>query len=647
MCRWLNTRTVCLVLAASMGLLKCSSLAWAGSLATPKTPQREALRVTYTPDPDASVSVDEVLVTVATLSGKPAEADREIEVVLYVSAYYGQSTAFAARVKLPQGSRSANSKIYINQPANYMQWAVDIREDGRSLVLPRAPASMANSQEKKNVLEILANPANTGNAITAVDSVSKVIADYSTLAKAPTDWRGYLAYDAVILEAGQLESAARQQLRAWCTYVLAGGCLIIQASDSTPSTLQGLYQKLLEARSEQLDAQPPGEASSPWNTVFVQGLTIGARRQLGAGAITVYSDGSALSKVNWLELAGGRNQERLSEVANSGSLDQEWFWRNLVQTVGKTPIWAFVGFIVLFVLMVGPVLLRITTRLQHRTLLLVLIPAVSLVATLAFLLYNVTREGFDTRGRVAAIQWIDTGSGAGFVWSRQSYFSGAPPREGLLFPSGTFLKPIVEEISTQGRWQDPRDKLAAYLSESDQTIQLSAWFVPRTQLQLLAGNRCDDASLPLKIEPVDGELIRITNTTAATLPVVVLKQSAQVVYMAESLAAGETRELRPESPSKIESSLRDINKQLQPKAPPEIDVNAQYGYSRRGYYAYYSSLATTDPLEVELRRFGLDRLSDYGFWIVSHQLPQSPLPLEPTAYAMERNFLITTGTTRW
>ncbi len=608
----------------------------AGSFTTKKSGRADALRVTYTPDPDCTLSCTEMLITVTTVAGQPSSGDRELEFVLYTASYSGQSTAYATKIILPEGATSATAKITYRQALQYGYTAVDFREDGRSLMQPRLPLSVSNtgSNVQQDILEIRPDNNAVKGSFTADFGLAGQTSQSLALSKSPSDWRPYLAYDAVIIGAPLLELASPQQVQALSTYVLAGGSVIVHSANS--ETAARLDQLILGSKASSNDNR--------WEVLSSPDRKFGAMRLHCGGRFIVFEN----VPPNWLEHVRSTAHYPMGDVAASGDTDKQWFWRNIVQTVGKTPVWAFIGFVMLFVIGVGPVLLRVTSRLQHRTLLLFLIPAFSLLATFLFLLFNISREGFGTRGRIAAIQYFDATSEQGFIWSRQSYFSGAPPRDGLRFSPQAMIKPILEDQLSNGPWSDPRDRLGATMEQSDDAVILSNWLSPRAQHHLLAGEPTKQFKLPIAIKKISDEQVEVSNLTERAIPIVALKGVTDGMgFLAIDLDPGETRALSLESFGKIEIQIRGRDNQHSPKMPIEIEGKSiSYGYGRN-YYYYNSNIVVNDPIDGALKKFSMSILPQYGVWIVSHELPQMQLPFEDKAYAKEKHYLIQTGVYPW
>ncbi len=601
----------------------------AGSVATSKIGGRESLRVTYTPDPDGTLPAGEMLITVTPIAGQPCLADREIEFTLYTGTYGGNSTAFSTKVFLAQGANSATTRLQYSQPLNYGAWTVDVLEDGQSIVKPRFPIQTTNSQFRKSLLEITFDNSSTNRFNPDLTSTD---IKFSTLqiANSPVDWRGYLGYEAVIIGADSFEIASPSQLKALSNYVLAGGYLIIHhASPDTPLKVDQQFQSKPNLK----------EKDSRWTTNNSVDRQYGFLRQYGGGTIAVYE----VLSPNWQDLVKRSEQYPFGDLAAISSSDRSWFWRNLVLSVGKTPIWSFVGFVTLFVIAVGPVMIRVTDKLRHRTLLLFLVPSFSLAATLLFMLFNVSRDGFSTYGRVAALHYYDVDTQQGFSWSRQSYFSGAPPREGLKFEPSTFLRPYSDDYDN-GQWRDPRERVGAVVQLNEDSVILKSWMTARSQQSLLAGSPVGVTQFPISAKTINDEKISVKNETNATIPIVVLKRSAAMCFCALDLGPGETRELAAETTGKVDATVRTRRIDLEPKMPLEVDTVPSRPYNR---YYYRSEESTVDPIDNALRKFTSLNIPDYGYWIVSPQLPMHPLPFSNDVYETEKHFLIMTGAYPW
>jgi hypothetical protein len=118
--------------------------------------------------------------------------------------------------------------------------------------------------------------------------------------------------------------------------------------------------------------------------------------------------GRILNPAVFTQLLSESRHHPVSTIFYDDDVDYEWFWKNLVESVGTTPIVFFTSLIVLILLIVGPVMLLIARRLRRQTLLLFLIPAFSVTMSVFVLIVNVFIEGRGTTGRRASLQYYDS-----------------------------------------------------------------------------------------------------------------------------------------------------------------------------------------------------------------------------------------------
>ncbi|GAB5403729.1 MAG: hypothetical protein Aurels2KO_19600 [Aureliella sp.] len=307
--------------------------------------------------------------------------------------------------------------------------------------------------------------------------------------------------------------------------------------------------------------------------------------------------------------------------------DGNWFYRNLIAAVGKPPVWVFCFLITLFGAIIGPGLLFVTGRIGRRSLLILAVPLISLVATLAIITYGVLHEGFETHLRVNSVQWVEPDSKRGFAWSRQNYFSGLPPSGGLKFPRSSYLRAVGIGSSNVSAF--PRRSIDGIISEDEQLV-LSGWLRPRTQQQLLIGQPIEQAAAPIQVARAPSGL-SITNPTNGILPVVVIRGfGADDYYFASDLAAGETRVVPVSIGSAVKAKVAKLMADLKPEAPPELRGGGgslmEFGQSG----GQWNSGEGDDVINQSYRRYMSDRmeLANGGFSVVAEQSESVALPMD-------------------
>ncbi|MCA9133246.1 MAG: hypothetical protein KDA45_08825 [Planctomycetales bacterium] len=349
-------------------------------------------------------------------------------------------------------------------------------------------------------------------------------------------------------------------------------------------------------------------------------------------------------------------------VSISSDADGNWFWRNLIQAVGKPPVWIFCGMVALFGGLLGPGLLIFTGRMQRRSLMIFLVPLISLFATGAIIAYGILHEGFETHIRLTSVQIIAPDGQLGFVWSRQNYFSGLPPREGLIFEADTYARPVyAEQASGFPGDSNPRRGVSCNVSLQGQQ-QWRGWLRPRQQQQLLVGQAMKTIALPIAIEPsgqsppaaplrdatLRQEPLRqesrtesvtfavLRNLTSAALPLVVFRGAADDYYFYENLDAGQRVVLASAERAAVAEKISQAVVDYRPQLPPELD-NAgsllNFGTGRRAAVIGLGGGDDLDVVNTTFRRSMSDQfeLPPFGFAVLARESAAVQLPLAGTS----------------
>lgn len=230
----------------------------------------------------------------------------------------------------------------------------------------------------------------------------------------------------------------------------------------------------------------------------------------------------------------------LNSSSSSGveaSNDRNWYWRNFIDSVGKPPVWVFCALVLLFGILIGPGLLLLTAWIGRRSLLILLVPTLSLAATLLIVSYEVLHEGFATTIRVNSVLAVDEITGRGFAWSRQTYFSGWPSDDGFVFPKSAFFRPVDFSFRERERTEAPSRSARSQIQVDESQWRWVGWLRAREQQQMLLGHPVRSKS-PIKVTPVGRNQLSIKNLTAERLPIVLVRDGGDGYYAAENLDPG-------------------------------------------------------------------------------------------------------------
>ena len=378
--------------------------------------------------------------------------------------------------------------------------------------------------------------------------------NYRHLDSLPDAWHYYIQYQSVtlsekcLLKLCESKPKAAQAIRQ---FVAAGGNLIVSDAQQGMVTLDRWLLNRPEIEKgaapdwEDLEelTKPPlpvdSETQSPIVTADKRDWSNSkaATRKHVLGRVICLNEGHnhyIRSIIPHLAPAVG--------LSSSSSHDGGWSLRNMIASVGKPPVWTFCAIVLLFGMVLGPGLLVLTGWIGRRSLMILLVPLVSIVATLSIVSYEVLHNGFRTYARLTSVLSIDEASGDAFVWSRQNYFSGWPPREGLTFPNEVFSRNV--NGSHFGRWgvrQVARNETINIDHGPKETTWLGA-LPAREQRQFLLGHPAKLA-MPIKVKRIDDSRASLRNLTDEMLPFVVLRDGGSGYYFAENVAPGEELEL--------------------------------------------------------------------------------------------------------
>jgi hypothetical protein len=613
-----------------------------------------ALRVSASPFLDRNgLTVQHVEISANSVPAKTVCAvDRELDVVLYIGSFGDSSMAFHAKVEIPAGQFSGKATIPIVRRDAYCAWTIEVFENGRNIQQGEPVVSSVTSQ--RSTIQMLeysqsdyaktllakatdktspyANPLNQNQAVPIIKRDP---------ALAFEDWRPYMSYDAICLPAMVLSGLNAKAREALSQYAMAGGTIVVHGSSKVDRLT--IDQTFTQGDERTL-------ADHRWGSFIHNGAKYCLRRSHGGGQIVLDSiEGGSTEMLEpgvFLQLLSESRHHPVSTIFYDDDIDYEWFWKNLVESVGTTPIVFFTGLIVLILLIVGPVMILIARRLRRQTLLLFLIPAFSITMSVFVLIVNVFIEGRGTTGRVASLQYYDTVSKQGFVWSRQSYSSGTPPRSGLEFSDKALLSPLRTDAST-GYQQEVRGNVQGHLYYENGKQTLKYWMLPRAQQQLIVAHPLEQYSMPIKIEENEEDAVQVTNTSKHPIELVIVKDANQKYFVVEGLAAGATANAQGEELDKLSDRLIQWTAAFTPKAPKEVDsTNRPRGRAR--FWGGGGTVSHEDFLGPVLNiRTTLSRLDSYGYLMVSrHELVvETPFPSE--VFAKEKNLHILTGVTKW
>lgn len=472
----------------------------------------------------------------------------------------------------------------------------------------------------------------------------------------PSEWLSYTNLDIVCLSLNELDRLYQRRPaahRALLDWVAAGGNLwVYGVGDHWQGTarldkLVGLPASLDNAKDASgwaplkadntfeslpirggmrmsLDKQVPPQQLP---TAFAQFQVQKRPLQLGLVIALDREDVFPGLEQDWALLLGDMGRSRLDWCQRHGiavNQPNADFWNFLVPGVGLAPVTEFCILITLFVIVIGPVNYLLLRRWKRLHLLVLTVPAITIVSTAAMFGYAVFADGFGVRTRVRSVTDIDQQSGRCVSWSRLSYYSGLTPSDGLRFSKETAVFPMMPVPPT---YRDSRQSSRELVWSGDQHLS-RGWLAARTPTQFIAV-RAHHARQGLDlIESTEGKGNRpaVRNRWATRIHQLVVRSRGGQYYWAHDVAEDGQATLEPIEPGEAAKRLQATELPTRPTLLPGTEkIAAFYDQDFKGQIGA--------RLELELSQWvisgnGVDTLRPGSYLAVVDRPPHIEVGIE-------------------
>ncbi|MGB7346083.1 MAG: hypothetical protein WBD20_17835 [Pirellulaceae bacterium] len=214
--------------------------------------------------------------------------------------------------------------------------------------------------------------------------------------------------------------------------------------------------------------------------------------------------------------------------------------RWLIPGVAQPPVYTFMGLLTLFVVLVGPVAYRKTTKSGRGYLMFAIAPILALLTTAMMLIYGVVADGFGTQTRIRQLTWVDGASGDAAERIRGTYFSGVRPIDGLSF--GADAEVMVYPDRNDESWETLNQKDSSTMgvvTVSEKRQQFDSSYMPsRAQTQFVVHRpRHQIGQLRLGRPQKVGQTVTLSNEFDFELRNVVIRDRQGDYWWLENLAA--------------------------------------------------------------------------------------------------------------
>lgn len=406
----------------------------------------------------------------------------------------------------------------------------------------------------------------------------------------PASWVSYLSVDLLLVTPQTLNRLDVAQRDAILNWTRTGGCLALFSADGAADGDTAMIDRLLEEARDGADeiwqpvspqfrqrldrvepdsfgsapsGQVAGSAEFRWpddeSALLVRDFGLGRVVRLPAAAFSgTYLD--------WAWMLGGiRFQQQVlpTRLGVSGRTGNADFLSFLIPGVRGVPVVTFSVVISVFALLIGPVNYYLLARQNCQGFLVVTIPLIALLSTLAIFAWSFVAHGISVRSRIRSVTWIDQSQQQAVSMARIAWFAGFAPSDGLRFSASTAFIPIWHQESQFGNghvdWTESQRLVRGFLRS-------------RTRTQAITVSVRDERGR-LNISPSapGGPTPGLTVSNGFEWPfsALIVWDDAGQAFLATQVEAGQVADLKPLTESGRSEFLQRMNQSV-PVLPPDL-----------------------------------------------------------------------------
>jgi hypothetical protein len=503
---------------------------------------------------------------------------------------------------LPGFEGSVGDSAGYRELGSYLYWELQARHELGLDLLLITPDPVLKSADADSLFSLsLPWKFETTVPFPQVSQVSGMYVNLAVTALAcgsgnlPEDWRGYQRWDLIVLTKAAITrmKGNEDQWNALYGWVLCGGTLAVWDAE-TQAELETLFDRPV-TRTQRLSLEqirklgiattdlqraglrvdgthsPRASGLQPSNLSFegfgklanfshaFYGFAVGAGKVLSVNRIPPKPvNGAAVTEDSASVEAGLANEAKwhlytklmekdVSSILRSGAdpiLGNAEFRKWLVLGVAQPPVYVLVTLLTIFVILVGPVAYRRTTKTGRGHLMFVIAPVLALVTTVSMFAYGLAADGFSTIARIRQITWVDGATGDAGERVRATYFAPISPGDGLKFPGDSEVISVRRPDSNN--WETRHNFLAEPLglvTITQRTQRFSSSFLPsREQRQFVSHRpRLGVGNLAVKITGAEEVQCQVTNGFGYRVNDAILRDRAGEYWRIQNIEPGESQ----------------------------------------------------------------------------------------------------------
>jgi hypothetical protein len=314
------------------------------------------------------------------------------------------------------------------------------------------------------------------------------------------------------------------------------------------------------------------------------------------------------------------------------------YWKFLIPGVGQAPVISFLLLVSLFALAIGPLNYWLLGRARRLYLLLLTVPAGAALVTAALFVFALLSDGISTRLRVRSYADLDQRTGRAAVWSRQSYYAGIAPSQGLVFPADAAVFPLLHEPGALGR-----DRSTLLVWDGGQQLK-QGYLASRTASQFVVCRATSTAAKIIVAEQAAGQPPKIENRLETPIHYLLLRDSRGDYFAGESVPRQSMQPLEAIDLAAATAAMKRRAAAVEPELPyPDYNPDRQNDNMFMSLAIRRSRMANSDSGASE-PSMGSSLLEKN----IADALQPLQSPLAPGTYIaiVEHSPLVLTGVTR-
>jgi hypothetical protein len=383
------------------------------------------------------------------------------------------------------------------------------------------------------------------------DSVESLRAE-SPVSEWSENWLAYSPFEAIVLNAADMNSLSPAVLAAIGDYLSAGGNVVLSGKTDLPAA---------------------------WHPAQKKNLRDGVEFDVGFGRCFAFrSENPAMLDAKSVQTLRDAVRETArywqTLPADSGAANAAM---PVVENI-KIPTRGIVVIMLAFIIVIGPVNIYLLNRRQRRTWMLWTIPAISFATTLIVFAYSLLREGVTPDTRIAGLTLIDQTSHHATTIGATAFYCPLTPSSGLHFEFGTEATPLVSRGYGSGTSREMDWTQSQHLTRGWISARVPAHFHLR---------KSETRRERIQVVNENGKL-QIVNGLSAPIKSLWVADADMNVYQATGVAAGEKAGLIPSlqsSPSEKSGANGLLREITYAARPDSLDANAAKFLTPNSYLA--------------------------------------------------------------